>query len=77
MSRHAGVLPRIGAGTARTCPAGGPMERTKCSFSILQMGHRVRISGNFKFNIDLAQLLQIISAFLSIIAAIVTIIMLW
>jgi hypothetical protein len=51
-------------------------ERT-CSFSILEMGHRMRISGNFKFNIDLTQLLQIISAVLSIIAAIITIIVLW
>jgi hypothetical protein len=37
----------------------------------------MRISGNFKFSLDLTQLLQIISAVLSIIAAIVTIVVLW
>lgn len=36
----------------------------------------MRITGNFKFNLDLTQLLQIISAILSIIAAIITIIVL-
>ena len=41
------------------------------------MGHRMRISGNFKFNLDLTQLLQIISAVLSIVAAIITIVALW
>ena len=36
----------------------------------------MRISGNFKFNVDLTQLLQIIASVLSIIAAIITIVVL-
>lgn len=37
----------------------------------------VRLSGNFKFNLDLGQLLTIIAAVLSIIGSIATLVVLW
>ena len=51
-----------------------PREQ-KAVLVTLEGSHQMRFSGNFKFNLDLGQLLTIVAAILSIIGSIITIAM--